>query len=95
MRWALASHRSGRASRRAVPVIPWKKPDLYGELTKVLREKVTVEGQQKKVTVQQALSLRLRDQGLRSELWAQKLLHNVVAALPESGSIRPCRHAEH
>jgi Family of unknown function (DUF5681) len=65
---------------------PRKRPDLYSELTKVLREKVTVEGQQEKVTVQQALLLRLRDQALRGELWAGKLLQKVVAALPESGS---------
>ena len=67
---------------------PRKKPDLYSELTKVLRENVTVtiDGQPEKVTVQQALLLRLRDQALRGELWAQKLLQKVVAALPESES---------
>jgi hypothetical protein len=65
---------------------PRRKPDLYSELTKVLREKVTIEGQQERVTVQQALLLRLRDQALRGELWAQKLLQKVVAALPESES---------
>jgi hypothetical protein len=69
---------------------PRKKPDLYSELTKVLREKITitVDGQQEKVTVQQALLRRLRDQALRGEFWAQKLLQKVVAALPESGSER-------
>jgi hypothetical protein len=36
--------------------------------------------------VQRALLLRLRDQALRGELWAEKLLQKVVAALPESGS---------
>jgi hypothetical protein len=67
---------------------PRKKPDLYSELTKVLRENVTitVDGQQEKVTVQQALLRRLRDEALRGELWAPKLLQKVVAALPESGS---------
>jgi hypothetical protein len=65
---------------------PRTRPDSYSELTKVLREKVTVEGQQEKVTVQQALLLRLRDQALRGELWAGKLLQKVVAALPESES---------
>ena len=67
---------------------PPRKPDVYSELTKVLREKVTitVDGQPEKVTVQQALLLRLRDQALRGELWAEKLLQKVVAALPESGS---------
>ena len=65
---------------------PRKKPDLYSELTKVLGEKVTVEGEQEKVTVQYALLLCLRDQALRGELWAGKLLQKVVAALPESGS---------
>jgi len=75
--------RSGNPNGR-----PRKKPDLYGELTKVLRENVTitVDGQREKVTVQQALLLRLRDEALRGELWAQKLLQTVVAALPESGS---------
>ena len=69
---------------------PRKKPDLYSELTKVLRENVTitVDGQQEKVTVQQALLRRLRDQALRGELWAQKLIQKVVGALPESGSER-------
>ena len=67
---------------------PRKKPDLYLELTKVLRGKVTitVDGQQETVTVQQALFRRLRDEALRGELWAGKLLQKVVAALPESGS---------
>ena len=69
---------------------PRKKPDLYSELTKVLRENVTitVDGQQEKVTVQQALLRRLRDQALRGEFWAQKLTQKVVGALPESGSER-------
>jgi hypothetical protein len=49
-----------------------------------LREKVTVEGQREKMTVEQALLLRLRDLALRGELWAQKLALKVVAALPES-----------
>ena len=67
---------------------PRKKPDLYNELTKVLREKVTrtVDGQTEKITVQQALLLGLRDQALLGEIWAGKLLQKVVAALPESGS---------
>ena len=67
---------------------PRKKPDLYSELTKVLRENVTitVDGQQEKVKVQQALLRRLRDEALRGELWAQKLIQKVVGALPESGS---------
>ena len=76
---------------------PPKKPDLYSELTKVLRENVTitVDGQPEKVTVQQALLLRLRDQALRGELWAEKLLQKVVGALPESGSEHePRRHAD-
>jgi Family of unknown function (DUF5681) len=67
---------------------PRKKPDLYSELTKVLHENVTVtiDGQSEKVTVQQALLLRLRDHALLGEVWAGKLLQKVVAALPESGS---------
>jgi hypothetical protein len=67
---------------------PPKKPDLHGELIKVLRENVTItiEGQREKVTVQQALLLRLRDEALRGELWAQKLLQKVLGALPERGT---------
>ena len=67
---------------------PPRKPDVYSELTKVLRENVTitVDGQPEKVTVQQALLLRLRNQALRGELWAEKLLQKVIGALPESGS---------
>jgi hypothetical protein len=67
---------------------PRKKPDLYSELAKVLREKVTitVDGQPEKVSVQQALLRRLRDEALRGELWAGKLLQKVIRALPESGS---------
>jgi hypothetical protein len=67
---------------------PRKKPDLYSELTKVLREKITItiDGQQEKVTVQHALLRRLRDQALRGEPWAGKLLQKVVTALPESES---------
>jgi Family of unknown function (DUF5681) len=75
--------RSGNPSGR-----PPKKPDLYSELTKVLRENVTIitDGQPETVTVQQALLLRLRDQALRGELWAEKLLRRVIGAWPESGS---------
>ena len=67
---------------------PRKKPDLYLELAEVLHENVTVtvEGQPEKVTVQQALLLRLRDQALKGEIWAEKLLQKVVEAIPDSGS---------
>jgi hypothetical protein len=67
---------------------PPRKPDVHSELTKVLREKVTVtiDGQPETVTVQKALLLRLRHQALRGAVWAEKLLQKVVAALPESGS---------
>jgi len=73
--------RSGNPNGR-----PPKKPDVYSELTKVLREKVTrtVDGQPEKVTVQQALLLRLRDEALRGEVWAGKLLQKVVGAIPDS-----------
>lgn len=76
--------RSGNPNGR-----PRKKPDLYVELTKVLRENVTVtvDGQREMVTVQQALLLRLRDQALRGEVWAEKLLQKIVGAMPESVSI--------
>jgi len=67
---------------------PRKKPDLYSELTKVLDENVTVtiDGQPEKVTVQQALLLRLRDHALLGEVWAEKLLRKVVEAIPDSPS---------
>jgi hypothetical protein len=65
---------------------PRKKPDLYLELTKVLHEKVnvTMDGQPEKVTVQEALLLRLRDQALQGEIWAGKLVQKVVEAIPDS-----------
>lgn len=66
---------------------PHKKPDLYSELSRVLRESVTVtiKGEQQRVTVQQALLLRLRDEALRGQVWAGKLLQKVVEAIPDSG----------
>lgn len=65
---------------------PRKKPDLYLELTEVLHENVTVtrDGQPEKVTVQEALLLRLRDQALQGEIWAGKLFQKVIAAVPDS-----------
>lgn len=74
---------------------PPKKPDLYTELTAVLNEKVTVtiEGEPQRVTVQRALLLRLRDQALRGEIWAGKLLQKVVDAIPDSGG--EFDHIEH
>ena len=65
---------------------PRKKPDLYLELTKVLHENVTVtvDGQQEKVTVQEALLLRLRDQALQGEIWAGKPVQKVVETIPDS-----------
>ena len=67
---------------------PRKKPDLYTELTRVLNEKVTVtgEGEPQRVTVQQALLLRLRDQALRGEVWASKLVQKVIDAIPEGST---------
>jgi len=67
---------------------PRKKPDLYTELTAVLNEKVTVtiEGKPQRVTVQQALLLRLRDEALRGAVWAGKLVQKVVDAIPEGGT---------
>lgn len=66
---------------------PRKKLDLYTDLTRVLNEKVTVtiENEPQRVTVQQALLLRLRDQALRGEIWAGKLLQKAVDAIPDSG----------
>ncbi len=65
---------------------PHKKPDFNTELTRVLRETVTVtiEGEPERVTVQQALLIRLRDQALRGKIWAGKLLQKVIDAIPES-----------
>jgi hypothetical protein len=64
---------------------PRKKPDLYTELRRVLNETVTVtiEGEPQRVTVQQALLLRLRDESLRGEIWASKLVQKVIDAFPE------------
>ncbi len=68
---------------------PPKKPDLYSELTKVLRGKVTLtqDGQPEEATVQQALLLRLRDEALRGELWAVKLVQDVMEAMPDHGGV--------
>jgi len=75
--------RSGNSNGR-----PRKKPDLYTELTRVLRETVTVtaEGEPQQATVQQALLLRLRDEALRGEVWAGKLLQKVLDAMPDASS---------
>ncbi len=64
---------------------PRKMPDLYTELRRVLDEPmtVTIEGEPRRVTVQQALLLRLRDQALRGEIWAGKLLQKVIGAFPD------------
>ena len=64
---------------------PRKKPDLYAELTAVLKEKVTVtiEGEPRRVTVQQALLLRLRDEALHGQIWAGKLVQKVIDAVPD------------
>lgn len=68
---------------------PRKKPDIYSELTKVLRENVTIkiEGQDHQITVQQALLMRLRDQALRGEVWADKLLQKVIDAVPDGPTV--------
>ena len=68
---------------------PPKKPDFYTELTRVLHDTVTitVEDEPQQVTVQQALLLRLRDEALRGEVWAGKLLQKVVEATPDGGSL--------
>ncbi len=68
---------------------PPKKPDFYTELRRVLDDTVTItiDGEQQQVTVQQALLLRLRDEALRGEVWASKLLQKVVNAIPDAGGI--------
>ena len=67
---------------------PRRKPDLYTELTRVLNETVTVtiEGEPRRVTVQQALLLRLRDEALRGAIGAGKLYQKVIDAFPEGGT---------
>jgi len=67
---------------------PRKKPDPYTELTRVLRAPVTVtiEGEKQRVTVQQALLLRLRDEALRGQIWAGKLYQKVIDAFPDGGT---------
>ena len=74
--------RSGNPNGR-----PRKKPDLYTELRSVLDKPMTVniDGEPKRVTVQQALLLRLRDEILRGEIWASKLLEKMIGAIPDSG----------
>jgi len=64
---------------------PRKKPDLYSALKRVLNEMVTVtiKGAPQRVTVQQALLMRLRDQALLGKIWASKLVQKVIDALPE------------
>ncbi len=72
--------RSGNPNGR-----PRKKPDLYTELTRVLREivTVTVADEPQRVTVQQALLMRLRDEALRGAVWAGKLQQKVIEAIPD------------
>jgi len=72
--------RSGNPNGR-----PRKKPDLYTELRRVLGETVNVtnQGEPRQVTVQEALLLLLRDQALRGEIWAGKLLQKVIDAPPD------------
>ena len=65
---------------------PRKKLDLHTELRRVLNEKVTVQGKTQRVTVQQALLLRLRDQALRGKVWASKLIQKVIDAIPEGST---------
>ncbi len=64
---------------------PRKKQDIYTELANVLRETVTVnnQGEPRQVTVQEALLLRLRDEALRGEVWAGKLVQKVIEAFPD------------
>ena len=68
---------------------PRKKPDLYTELMRVLGEPVTItiEGEPQRGTVQQALFWRLRDEALRGDIWAGKLLQKVVDALPDGPTV--------
>jgi hypothetical protein len=51
---------------------------------------VTIEGQSERVTVQQALLLRLRDEAMRGEVWACKLLQKVIDAIPEGPTEYDC-----
>lgn len=64
---------------------PRKRPDFHTELTRVLRETVTItnEGEPERVTVQQALLLRLRAEALRGEVWAGKQVHKLIDAIPD------------
>lgn len=87
----MASHRSTRASRRAVPAPQGRAAQEAGHLQRADQgppEKITRPsiGQTEKITVQQALLKGLRDQALLGELWAEKLVQKVIAAFPESGS---------
>ncbi len=44
---------------------------------------VTIEGEKQRVTVQQALLLRPRDQAVRGGVWAGKLVQKVIDAFPD------------
>lgn len=63
---------------------PKKPPDPYTELMHVLHEKVTVtlDGEPETVTVQQALLMRLRDQAIKGNPWAEKLILKILKAMP-------------
>lgn len=70
---------SGNSSGR-----PKKPPDPYTELMRVLQEKVTatLDGEPEKVTVQQALLMRLRDEAIKGKPWAEKLVLKILKAMP-------------
>lgn len=65
---------------------PPRQPDLLTELARVLGQKVTitVNDSRERVTIQQAILLRLRDQALHGEVWANKLLQKIFSACPEN-----------
>ena len=68
------------------PKIP---DDLFTVLQKVLARKVTIAGQDRKISIREALMRRLRERALAGEKRAialqQKILEQAAAAAPDHG----------
>ena len=69
---------------------PKKPEDLFTVLQKVLARKVTVAGQDRKISIREALVRRLRERTLAGEKRAialqQKILEQAAAAAPDHGT---------
>ncbi len=66
---------------------PKKPEDLFTVLQKVLARKVTIAGQDRKISIREALMRRLRERALAGEKRAialqQKILEQAAAAAPD------------